>query len=134
MARPKQAICFVLLILLALLLFAKSLYAESMRVTENLRREKVLLPASAPDKNQLTLVGFVTADEEIIATLALYDDPQTERPVDYMELYDTSGSLLMIGWVDELGVRRTAVDRGLLQEEASRLEGVFVLLPEGTPI
>lgn len=134
MVRSKQAICFVLLILLALLLFAKSLYAEPMRVTENLRREKVLLPASAPDKNQLTLVGFVTADEEIIATLALYDDPQTERPVDYMELYDTSGSLLMIGWVDELGVRRTAVDRGLLQEEASRLEGVFVLLPEGTPI
>lgn len=134
MVRSRQQISSVLFILSILLLSDISLYAEPMRVTENLRREKVLLPASAPDKNQLTLVGFVTADEEIIATLALYDDPQTERPVDYMELYDTSGSLLMIGWVDELGVRRTAVDRGLLQEEASRLEGVFVLLPEGTPI
>jgi len=50
-----------------------------------------------------------------------------------MELYDGAGSLLLVSWVDRFGIRRTAMDRGLLQEEASRLEGVLVLLQEGTP-
>lgn len=119
---------------MVLLLSGRGLYAEPMKVTENLRREIVLLPPSAPDKGQLVLVFFVTivTEAEIIGAMAMYDDPQTERPVDYLELYDGSGGLLLVSWIDRFGIRRTAMDRGLLQEEASELDGILVLLPQGT--
>lgn len=133
--KEKKTIYFVVLSLSVLLLFSRALPAEPMRVTENLRREKVLLPPSAPDKDQLILVSFVTItyEAEIIAVLAVFNDPQTKRPVDYFEFYDGSGGFLLVGWVDRFGIRRTAMDRGLLQEQASQLEGVLVLLAEGTP-
>ncbi len=133
MVRTKQTIFCVALCALVLLLSGEGLDAEPMRVTENLRREIVLLPSSAPDKGQLILVSFVTivTEAENKAAMALYDDPQTKRPVDYLEFYDGSGGFLLVGWVDRFGIRRTAMDRGLLQEEASQLEGVLVLLAEG---
>ena len=135
MTRTKQRIYSVILGFSLLFLSGQSLNAEPMRVVENLRREAVLLPASAPDKDRLVLVASATmaSEGEIIGALALYDDPQTKRPVDYLEFYDGSGGLLLVGWVDRFGIRRTAMDRGLLQEEASQLEGVLVLLEEGTP-
>jgi len=116
-----------------LLLSSGSLHAETIQVMENLRGEKVLLPSSAPETDRLMLVSFVTMapEAEIIGALAVYHDPKTRRSVDYLELYDGTGSLLLISWVDRFGIRRTAMDRGLLQEEASRLEGVLVLLLEG---
>ncbi len=113
-----------------LLLSGGSLHAEPMRVTENLRKERDLLPPSAPERGQLVLVSFVTItpEAEVIASVATYDDPQTSRSIDYLEHYDEAG----VSWVDSFGILRTAMDRGLLQEEASRLEGVLVLLQEGT--
>ncbi len=107
-----------------LLLSSGSLHAETIRVTENLRGDTVLLPSSAPETDRLLLVSFVTMapEAEIIGALASYDDPKTRRSVDYLELYDGTGSLLLISWVDRFGIRRTAMDRGILQEEASRLE------------
>ncbi len=133
--KVKNKIYFIRAGFLLLLLSGGSLHAEPMRVTENLRKERVLLPPSAPERAQLILVSFVTiaAEAEAIATMAVYDDPQTRRSIDYLELYDEAGSLLLVSWVDRFGIRRTAMDRGLLQEEASRLEGVLVLLQEGTP-
>ncbi len=134
MMRMLKAIYFAALILSVFFLPAESLHAEPMRVTENLRRERVFLPSSAPDKSRLILVSFVTIapETEIIGALALYDDPQTQRPVDYMELYDGSGGLLLVSWIDRFGIRRMAMDRGLLQEEASELKGILVLLLQGT--
>jgi len=81
-----------------LLLSSGSLHAEAIRVTENLRGEKVLLPSSAPETDRLLLVSFVTMapEAEIIGALASYDDPKTRRSVDYLELYDGTGSLLLI--------------------------------------
>ncbi len=119
-----------------LLLSSGSLHAEAIRVTENLRGETVLLPSSAPETDRLMLVSFVmmAPEAEIIGALAAYDDPKTRRSVDYMEFYDGAGSLLLVSWVDRFGIRRTAMDRGILQEEASRLEGVLVLLLEGNPV
>lgn len=131
----KNKIYFVILGVFLLLLSGRSLYAEPMKVTENLRREAVLLPSSAPDKGQLILVSSVriTSEGEVMALLAVYDDPRTKRSMDYLELYDFSGGLLLVSWVDRFGIRRTAMDSGLLQEKASQLEGVLVLLAEGTP-
>ncbi len=133
--KDKKKIYFVILGLTVLLLSIGSLHAEPVPVTENLRGETVLLPPSAPEREQLVLVSFVTIapEAEVIAAIAVYDDPQSRWSVDYMELYDGAGSLLLVSWVDRFGIHRTAMDRGLLQEEASRLEGVLVLLQEGTP-
>jgi len=135
-ARTNQRVYFAILSLSLLLLPSKSLNAEPTRVTENLRRERVFVPSSAPNKSKLIPVSFTTIQvgADIAGTMATYDDPQTERPMDYIELYDGSGGLLLIGWIDRFGIRRTAVDRGLLQEDTSRLEGVLVLLADGTSL
>ena len=110
-------------------------HSESMRVTENLRGGVVLLPPSAPETDRLTLVSFITIvpDAEVLGAIAVYDNPQTTRPVDYLEFYDGVGNLLQASWFDKYGVRRTAVDRALLQEEASGFEGVLTLILEGIP-
>ena len=124
----------VVLSLAILLLSARSLHADFMNTIENLRGEFVLLPVSAPKKNQLVLVSSVTLARkaEIIGALAIYDNPQTKRPVDYLELYDRTDALLLIRWVDRFGIRRTAVDHALLRGDASEPKGVLVLLLEGT--
>ena len=112
------------------------LHAETMRVAENLRGETVLLPPSTPEKDHLVLVSFftITAEAEIIAAVAVYDDPQTGRQTDYVELYDSKGGLLSVSWVDRFGINRTAMDYGLLQEKASGLKGVLILLLEGISV
>jgi len=134
--KAKKKVYYVILGLSVLLLSIGSLHAEPMRITENLRGERVLLPPSAPEREQLVLVSFftVTAQTEIIAALAIYDDPRTRKSDDYLELYDEAGGLLSVSWVDSFCIRRTAMDRGLLQEEASGLEGVLVLILEGDAV
>ena len=61
-------------------------------------------------------------DAGVLAAIAVYDNPQTTRPVDYVEFYDGVGNLLQASWLDKYGIQCTAVDRGLLQEEAPGLE------------
>ncbi len=116
--------------------FSAEVHSASMRVTENLRGGVVLLPPSAPETDRLTLVSFITIvpDAEVLAAIAVYDNPQTTRPMDYVEFYDGVGNLLQASWFDQFGIRRTAVDRGLLQEEPSELEGVLTLVLEGIPV
>lgn len=124
---------FTMLSLSVLLAFYTALYAEPIQSVENVRGVRILLPASAPKKDQLTLLSFltVTLEEEIVGAVALYDDPTTKRPSDYLELYNGAGSLLAASWFDSFGIQRTAMDRGLLEDSAG-LEGVLVLIPEGT--
>lgn len=135
MVRSKQQIRSVLFILSILLFFGVSLYAEPMRVTENLDKKTFLLPPSVPDKTGFVLFSSLTlsSDAGILALVIIYDDPKTGWSVDYLELYDSSGGLLAISWLDTFGIRRTAIDRGLLEGEARRLEGVLILIPEGVP-
>ena len=132
----KKIIYLLILSFSVLFLFNRDLRSELMHVTENLHGERVLLPASAPDRGGLILVSFVKvlAGAEIVAALALYDDPRSKRSVDYVEVYDPIGGLLLISWVDRFGIRRIAMDQGLLEGGASKLEGVLVLLPLGTPL
>jgi hypothetical protein len=65
--------------------------------------------------------------------VVVYDDPGTARPADYFELYDNDGDLVAVGWFDRFGIRRMAVDRGLVEQQDD-LEGVFVTLLEGDSI
>lgn len=122
--------------LVVLFLSCSALHSEPLRVTENLRKELVLLPALAPDRNQLNQISFITIESEatVISFLASYDDPNTGWALDYVELYDASGGLLLIGWVDNYGIRRLAIDSGLLREPASTLDRVLVLIADGTSL
>ena len=126
----------LIIMVLSALFLAPNAASESLRTKENLRHETVVLPFSAPDTSQLALVGYApVADEESDLGVAfLYDDPQTQRAVDYIELYDEMGDLLLLTWIDRFGIYRVAVDRGLLRDEHPGAEGVLVLLTDGCPL
>jgi hypothetical protein len=92
---------------------------------------------TGPEQHPKRLVSLDpwVVEDEILGTVAayVYDDVGTERPVDYWEIYSQKGELLAVGWFDRLGVRRTAVDRGIL-EEKDKLEGIFVVVLDGNPV
>lgn len=72
-------------------------------------------------------------DGKTIGAVAVYDDPNTRRPEDYLEVYDTEGELVAIGWFDQFGIQRIAVDRALLEGKAD-LHGRFITVVGGEPI
>ena len=83
----------------------------------------------------MTLVSFEpwVVEGELLGLVAAYsyDDVTTDRPTDYWELYNNEGSLVAVSWLDQFGARRTAVDRRIV-EEADQLEGVFVIVSDGS--
>ena len=54
----------------------------------------------------LTSVTPVVTDEETVGVVAIYDDPSTQRAEDYLELYDSDGDLVAVGWFDKFGIQR----------------------------
>ena len=128
-------ICFVMLGLVAQLFFFGYVAAEPLEAGDNLSGQEIGLPATASEQPTLTLVSFspLVVEGEIVGEVAAYDDPTTKRPIDYWELYNSEGGLSAVGWFDRFGIQRTAVDRGLLDNE-DKLEGVFVLLSEGDSV
>ena len=62
----------------------------------------------------------------IIGSLLIYG------PVRAQEIYNQNGELLAVSWFDGHGVRKSAVDRGIV-EEKDQLEGTFVLVVDGDP-
>ncbi len=108
--------------------------AGATKFMKDLRGKTVLLPRSAPERERLVLVSLlnVISETEIVGAIALYDDPRTEAATDYMEMYDGTGGLVSVSWFDPHGIRRTAMDSGLLAGDASELQGLLVLLTEGT--
>jgi hypothetical protein len=63
----------------------------------------------------------------------VYADVGTKRTADYLELYDKEGDLVGASWFDRFGIQRTAIDRGIMEEE-DKLEGVFVVVLDGDSI
>jgi hypothetical protein len=106
------------------------------RVSENLRREEVLLPVSAPDKAGMEVqdgVVFVDADG-LAGILVFYDNPRTKWEFDYVEFYDLEGNLLLVSWIDDRGLCQVAMDRGLLDAEEPAVDGVLVMIAVGTAL
>lgn len=128
----KNKIYFIILGLIGQLFFFEPIATEPLQASDNALGQEIFLPASVPEKYRLTLVSFfpVIVEGQIVGGVAVYDDTTTERPADYLELYDRTGALLAVDWFDRFGIERMAVDRGLL-EESHELEGVFVLLLDG---
>jgi hypothetical protein len=118
----------------ALLLLSDAEGNEPLRIGENLRHENVLLPYGTPDKNQLVVTDYVMVEEEGggVGIMISYDDPRTKLETDYLELYGIGGDLLLVSWIDRLGVCQVAIDRALLDKEPQAVDGVLVLITSGT--
>lgn len=87
---------------------------------------------STSSMNLVSLTAVVSGDQ-IVGALAVYDDPRTARPADYIELYDKSAQLVAVGWIDRFGIQRITIDRSLL-ENRDDLRGVFITVVDGVAI
>jgi hypothetical protein len=126
---------FVLIFFLAPIYPVPHSYAEPLATNTKNRAHESYRSVSLPQNDRLTLVSVVqvTAGKEILGAIAAYDDPETTRPDDYLELYDPSGGLLAVSWFDRFGIERLAVDRALTHDP-DNLEGIFVLVISGNSI
>jgi hypothetical protein len=130
----RNKIYFIICGIVAQLLFFGDVRAEEIQPKDNGSEQELI---SGPEQHQMTLVSLEpwVIEGELLGLVATYtyDDVRTERPADYWELYNNQGSLVAVSWVDKFGARRTAVDRGIV-EEADHLEGVFVIVSDGGSI
>jgi hypothetical protein len=122
-------------ILLAGILVSAPLRAEPTLASYQPFAQNIFLPVWALEQHELTqlAVASLVAGDQTVGVVAVYDDPTTERPADYLELYDDKGRLLAASWFDRFGIERVAADRGFL-EGKNKLEGVFVILLDGDSV
>jgi hypothetical protein len=127
----RNKIYFIVLGIVAQLLFFGDVGARQVEPSDNNTGQEMV---TGPEQHEMRLVSFEPwiVEEQTMGTVAayVYDDVTTERPVDYWEIYNQDGELLAVTWFDSLGVRRTAVDRGIV-EEKGELEGIFVVVLDG---
>jgi hypothetical protein len=125
---------FIMLGILMQLVFFGGVRAEEIPPRDNRSEQEAV---SGPQQHQMTLVSLEpwVFEGELLGLVAayIYDDVTTDRPTDYWELYNNQGSLLAVSWFDKFGIRRTAVDRGIV-DEADELEGVFVIVSDDSSI
>jgi hypothetical protein len=126
---------FALVILCTVLIVAVPIHAETIRTAEGVSPQAVRVSTFGAGQSSLKLVSLLplVVEGKTLGTGVIYDDPTTQRPADYFELYDSKGGLFAVGWFDKFGIQRMAVDRALL-EQKDDLEGVLVTLIEGDPI
>jgi hypothetical protein len=125
---------FIIFGIFASLLFLGDVRAEELQPSEGAAPQETV---AGPDQHSMTLVSFHpwVLDGEVVGAVAeyVYDDVKTDRPADYWEVYDKEGHLLAVTWLDQQGIQKTAVDRGIV-EDKDKLEGVFVIIIEGESI
>jgi hypothetical protein len=125
---------FVVVGIVVQLLFFSDLRAEELRPRDNATEQEI---AAAPGHHAMTLVSSQpwVVEGKVLGTLTayVYDDVTTDRPADYWKLYDKEDNLLAVGWFDKFGIQRTAIDRGIVEQE-DKLEGIFVVVLDGDPI
>ena len=122
---------FVILSIIGSLLIYGVDRAEGGRPSDNAANQEIV---TGPQQHEMRLVSVDpwVIEGEVMGAVAtyVYDDVTTERAADYWEIYNQDGELLAVSWFDSLGVRRTAVDRGIV-EEKDKLEGIFVVVLQG---
>jgi hypothetical protein len=139
----KSGIHFVIFIIfgfVARLFFLDDLATKTAQAADSPSKQEIFLPVSVPERNHLRSIAILPITVEakiaehvvvkIVGRVVVYDDPTTQRPADYMELYNNTGNLVAVRWFDRYGIERMAVDRGLL-EDRDKLEGVLVVALDG---
>lgn len=133
----RRKIYFVVLVFVGfagLMLFLVKMADATMQVATDGEALNPGQKLSVPTHSMnLVSVSAVVSGGQTVGALAVYDDPRTARPEDYIELYDKSGELVAVGWIDRFGIQRITVDRSLL-ENRDELRGVFVTMVEGVAI
>jgi hypothetical protein len=81
----------------------------------------------------LVSVWPLLVNGQTVGTIAMYDDPTTQRAADYFEVFDSGGAPVAVSWFDRFGIERLVVDRALV-EGGQKLEGVFVAVVNGEAI
>jgi hypothetical protein len=119
---------------LAVLLISDGAMGQQFNMTKNLRQEQVITPPSTPDRNRMAIVQTLTfvEDELGAGVLVFYDDDLTKWKIDYIELYDLEGNLLVVTWLDHFGACQVAIDQGLLDTDDPSIDGILVILEVGT--
>ena len=124
---------FIILGIIASLLFCGDVRAEEGPPSDHATTQGIV---AGPEPHAIKLVSFdpLVIEGELMGAVAtyVYDDVATERPADYWEIYNQKGELLAVGWFDGHGVRKSAVDRAIV-EEKDQLEGIFVVVVDGDP-
>ena len=122
---------FGILEFIAVLFFLGLVAARAAEASDNAGEQEIV---AGPEQHEMRLVSFDpwVVEGVVMGAVAtyVYDDVTTERAADYWEIYNQDGALLAVSWFDRLGIRKTAVDRGIV-EEKDKLEGVFVVVLDG---
>jgi hypothetical protein len=134
----KNKVYFAIIICLGLigeLILLGYIVRTSVQAAETASDAKTNSPELGLPRQSLNLVSLVpvAADGQTVAIVAAYDDPSTPRTEDYLELYDSHGELVAVGWFDQFGIQRMAVDRAFV-DGGDRLQGVFVTVVDGESI
>lgn len=109
------------------------LFSSPVAAADLVTRQDLFHSVNPVEKVSLVGVVRLVDEDNVLGVIAFYDDPGTERPIDYMEVYNKAGDLMVFGWFDRFGIERVAVDEGALGT-AEKPEGVYVILVDGQPI
>lgn len=128
----------ILTILLTLML-AGGLDASDMREplsTVKNAHPEIVSPLSASERARLEVLDnlIFIEPEGPAGVVVFYDDLTTKWDVDYIEVYDVLGELLLVSWIDQFGICQAAIDRGLLDPNDPKFEGVLVRIILGADI
>ena len=117
-----------------LILFGCIAVARAQAADSGPQPQFVGLAAGLPQVS-LTLISLtpLIANGETVGAMAIYDDPTTQRPADYVEVFDSEGDPVIVSWFDRFGIERLVVDRGLI-DGGDELQGVFVAVLDGESI
>ncbi|HVO91946.1 MAG TPA: hypothetical protein VMT22_03850 [Terriglobales bacterium] len=131
-----KTLSILIAVILAGWLDADPAMNEQFKVIEDLGHRAIELPLSAPERSRLRVVDSVLVVEQdgAAGVLIYYDDLTTKRDIDYIEAYDIEGELLLATWIDRFGICQVAMDRGLLDAEEPKIEGVLVMVTLGAAI
>jgi hypothetical protein len=121
--------------LIVTLLMNSPAMSQQLKVAENLRHDQVMMPAAAPERSRMAPVDYSMFIEDGAAGILIYyDERQTKWDVDYVEVYDLLGNLLLVSWTDQTGVCQVAMNRGLLNADEPHVEGTLVVIGVGQEI
>lgn len=126
-----SAIGPVAVLAIAFVLGAVNAQAAGTKSIRDATGKTVVVPATVPDKADLTPTANVVINDELI--LVTYSRAGSERPYDYGEFYDLAGHLLAIGWFDAKGQAHLVRDANLGVPGAKGPAGVFVEARVGNP-
>lgn len=132
--KNKLAASIASVIIGGMILFGGSAVARAQDAGSSAQPRFAALAAELPQVTfALVSVSPLLADGQTVGAMAVYDDPMTERPADYLEVVDSRGVLVAVSWFDRFGIERLIVDRALA-EGGQELEGVFVAVVNGEVI